>query len=362
MYTYGPKYAAGALTPEDAQKIMGIVTRYEMPLILEYALAFALFKTYAIPSISKLLAATKELKSDESISKRYADTSILISTWVQCPISGYVEATSEKPLQDPRASLAIARVNYLHSRYNIKNDDYLYTLALFMFEPSRWASKYGWRPLSPLESYAMYLFWVEIGNRMGIKDIPDTEEGFKAWVEEYESKHMRPAQTNHDVATYTTNELIYPIPEAFGLKNLARKMSIAVLDENVRVAMMFCAWNVKYFHLPRPSCWVYSQISVPLPQFKEGEEPLMTPGYFQPRPWYKPLPTTWAGWTWNWVLVKLGKYAEMPSEKFEAGGYRLDGMGPLKYEHAGREEVYRMAEKMLGCPVNKAWKVPPKGK
>jgi hypothetical protein len=50
--TYGPKYAAGTLTPEDAQKIIGIVTKYEMPLILEYALSFALFKTYAIVSIN----------------------------------------------------------------------------------------------------------------------------------------------------------------------------------------------------------------------------------------------------------------------------------------------------------------------
>ncbi|KAI3604525.1 hypothetical protein WG66_008128 [Moniliophthora roreri] len=349
-----------------------------MPLVLEYALAFALFKTYGIPSISKILAATKEFKSDETVSKRYADTSILISTWVQCPISGYTTLEGiEKPVQDPRANLAIARVNYLHSQYNIKNDDHLYTLALFMFEPSKWAEKYGWRALSPLESHAMYVLWVEVGKRMGIKDIPESEEAFKAWVEDYEAKNMVPAQTNHDVANYTTDELIYPVPHAFGLKNFARKLSIAALEDNVRVAMMqpeqpkylrifldsllkFTAWQIRYFHLPRPQWNYYGQIKLDLPQFEEGQEPLMTPLYFQPRPWYKPESTWLIGRFWDWFLVKAGKHADVPSKQFKSEGYRLDTMGPLKFENAGREEVYRMAERLSGCPVPGAWRTLPR--
>jgi len=89
---YGPKWnnGKGAITPEEAQEIMAVSTRYDMPMLLNYALAFALFKTYGIvrfsffdsyseanlafqPSISNLLASTKELKSKETVSKRYAD-------------------------------------------------------------------------------------------------------------------------------------------------------------------------------------------------------------------------------------------------------------------------------------------------
>ena len=38
------------MTPEEAQKIMQVSTLYDMPLLLNYSLAFALFKTYGIVS------------------------------------------------------------------------------------------------------------------------------------------------------------------------------------------------------------------------------------------------------------------------------------------------------------------------
>lgn len=47
---YQHKYEAGKLTPEDAQKIMRVSAMYDMPRLLGYSLAFALFKTYGIVS------------------------------------------------------------------------------------------------------------------------------------------------------------------------------------------------------------------------------------------------------------------------------------------------------------------------
>ena len=47
-----------------------------------------------------------------------------IATWVACPISGFLDPnykSSENgpPADDPRAMIALARVNWLHSRYKI---------------------------------------------------------------------------------------------------------------------------------------------------------------------------------------------------------------------------------------------------
>ena len=42
------KYQDGTLTLEEAQCIILLSTTYDMPLLLNYSLAFALFKTYAI--------------------------------------------------------------------------------------------------------------------------------------------------------------------------------------------------------------------------------------------------------------------------------------------------------------------------
>ncbi|KAF5376786.1 hypothetical protein D9757_009463 [Collybiopsis confluens] len=204
---YEHKFLQGErLSPEEAQEIMHTSAMYDMPLLMNYALSFALFKTYAIPSISQILSDTKELKSVEGMSKRYADTELLISTWVFCPISGRSQesplAQSSSPetkrkgeevtvqVDDPRAMIALARVNWLHSKYPITNDDYLYTLGLFIFEPvyvlfsnpQDWTNTYGWRGLSLMESHAFFIFWVEIGRRMGIKDIPESPESFRQWI------------------------------------------------------------------------------------------------------------------------------------------------------------------------------------
>ena len=42
------KYQDGTLTSEETQRIILVSTTSHMPLLLNYSLAFALFKTYAI--------------------------------------------------------------------------------------------------------------------------------------------------------------------------------------------------------------------------------------------------------------------------------------------------------------------------
>jgi hypothetical protein len=80
------------MTPKEAQEILATSYLYEMPGLLNYALSFALFKTYAIvsflnakywmcmadnsvwqPSVSHLLAKTRQLTTTDHVAKRYAD-------------------------------------------------------------------------------------------------------------------------------------------------------------------------------------------------------------------------------------------------------------------------------------------------
>ncbi|KIK56553.1 hypothetical protein GYMLUDRAFT_76081 [Collybiopsis luxurians FD-317 M1] len=387
---YQAKYVRGDLSPEEAQEIIHTSALYDMPMLINYSLSFALFKTYAIPTISKILSDTKELKSAEGVSKRYADTEIMISTWVFCPISGKSQGTSyaqssdlkRTEIDDPRAMIALARVNWLHSKYPITNDDYLYTLGVFIFEPPTWASLYGWRALSPMESQAFYIFWIEIGRRMGIKDIPESREAFKQWIHEYEDKVMVPAQTNHDVATYTTEELLHAVPERFGIKNFARRLTICALEENVRVAMMqpsqpFYLHAIfkavlhsvgliqGYLCLPRSQSNPGGAILVPLDKASYSASTSsatskgptksnlhrMHPKWFQARPWYMPEPTSIFGKFKNQMGLKFGLYDQLPGEGLRSEGYRLEEMGPVRFEKLGNEEAIRNAEKMYGCPI-----------
>ena len=67
------------------------------------------------------------------------DTAVLISEF------------TTYPFDSERHARALARMNWLHSKYNISNDDKLYTLSVFLTVPQRWLDKYEWRPLTDLE-------------------------------------------------------------------------------------------------------------------------------------------------------------------------------------------------------------------
>jgi hypothetical protein len=71
--------------------------------------------------------------------RRYADTGVLLSD-----LTTY-------PFDSERHARALARMNYLHSHYKISNDDFLYTLSVFVTSPQRWIEKWEWRPLTELE-------------------------------------------------------------------------------------------------------------------------------------------------------------------------------------------------------------------
>lgn len=154
------RYSRQGMTTSDAQAILKDLTELEFAKFLGFSIIFALFKTYGIPSVSSLLVATGQLADVETASKRVADTGVLL-----------LEFALNKP-DSERTIQAIARMNYLHARYQksgkITNDNLLYTLSLFALEPSRWVTKYEWRDLTDLELCACGTYWKAMGDAMGI--------------------------------------------------------------------------------------------------------------------------------------------------------------------------------------------------
>lgn len=139
-----------------AHEISSSINNFEFPYLNTVSLEFALFKTYAIPSISVILAATRQFTTD--CLKRAEDTALLLleinegygRNIGRCMRERRVdEAEIENDRQ--RSAAAVERVNFLHSHYNIKQGDYLYTLALFILEPPSWIGRFEWRPLTELE-------------------------------------------------------------------------------------------------------------------------------------------------------------------------------------------------------------------
>ena len=162
---------------DDHQRIVHLMTCYEFPFDITRALEMALFRTFAVPSVSALLASTGELF--ERPQKRYDDTDLLVSFLME---DGYDSEAGKR---------ALRRMNSIHHRFDISNDDYLYVLSTFIYEPIRWIERYGWRPLHPNERLAMFHCWRAIGSRMAIRDIPEDYDDFERWSRAFEREHFR---------------------------------------------------------------------------------------------------------------------------------------------------------------------------
>ncbi|MFD0019962.1 oxygenase MpaB family protein [Streptomyces sp. NPDC058382] len=212
------------LDPErDFLEIYRITATYEFPWDMTRALELALYRTYAVPSIGRLLAETAELTTRSQ--KRYDDTALLL------------DAVVEHGFDSDPGRAAIRRINRMHSSYDISNDDMRYVLCTFVITPKRWLDAYGWRRLSPHELRACAAYYRTLGAHMGIKDLPRTYEDFERTLDDYESEHFgwdEGARAVSD-ATLALMASWYPGP----LARVARGASLALLDDSLLRAFRY---------------------------------------------------------------------------------------------------------------------------
>ena len=217
-----------SLNPKnDAWEIVQLSVFYEFPWDFNRALELALYKTFAVPSIAKILHNSKEF--EKHAQKRYDDTDLILSEIIE---NGFNE----------RGQKMIEQLNWIHSNYPISNEDYLYVLSTFVFDSADWINKYGYRKLVKNEELAGFYVWKEIGEKMHIKDIPDTIEAFKIYHDEYEAKHFQFSEANVKVARATEDLMLgWFMPSQ--LFDVARPFLHAVMQPHL----------LKAFHYEEPN-------------------------------------------------------------------------------------------------------------
>ena len=108
-----------------------------------------LIKTFAIPSISRLLAGTGEFRRNTE--RRSEDVDLLV-----------MEFLEHNPLDSSRARLALRRMNAIHAKYKgkISNEDYVYVLCVFACQSIMWIDRYAWSNVHPIERQAVSMVHV----------------------------------------------------------------------------------------------------------------------------------------------------------------------------------------------------------
>ncbi|AZM51562.1 DUF2236 domain-containing protein [Streptomyces sp. WAC 01529] len=204
------------LDPEkDFLEIYRLTATFEFPWDYTRALELALYRTYAVPSIGRLLADTAELT--DRTQKRYDDTALLL------------DAVVEHGFGSDEGRTAIRRINQMHRSYDISNDDMRYVLCTFVVMPKRWIDSYGWRRLSRHEMAAGAAYYRTLGQHMGIKEIPRTYEEFENCLDGYEEANFGWDQGARKVSDATLDLMAswYPRP----LAPVVRSATLALLDE-----------------------------------------------------------------------------------------------------------------------------------
>ena len=209
---------------KDHFRISYLAGFHEFPWESTRSLEFALFRTYAVASVGRLLNATGEFT--QRTQKRYDDTDLMLSEILE---HGYDSEWGER---------AISQMNAVHGRFRISNEDFLYVLSTFVYEPQRFIDRFGYRKLTPTEKQGRFIMWREIGKRMKIEGIPETDETFEQFNRDYEAKHFTFHEGARRVADSTLNLFLGWYLPRFLWKPF-RPFMLAIMDDPLLEAFRY---------------------------------------------------------------------------------------------------------------------------
>ena len=212
------KRRIAALDPEtDYHEIFKHMATQDLGWEHRFGLSFAFYRIFAVPRMAKLLAHTGHIEARPI--KRMYDTGLLM-----------YDLSYHGP-EHPRGREVIRKLNTMHRRWEIANEDYLYVLASLVVVPVRFMDEYGWRHPTAKEREANLAFYCRVGELMAIQDVPSTMQDFERYFDAYEAQHLAPSDDGRRLmnATKPVAEDWFPGP----LTILADPLTRVLLGERI---------------------------------------------------------------------------------------------------------------------------------
>lgn len=203
----------------DHHAIYRTTALVEFPFDTRLGLALAFWRTFGVPSIARTLHSSGE--TTHRTARRADDTKILMYTLI------------DKGLEHGDGRAAVRRINQLHRRFAITNDEHRYVLGTFIFAGLRFLDRYGWRELCCHERSATYHFYARLGQLMGIADIPGSLDEYAEFYDAFEREHFRESGEALELMA-ATKGILSELPGP--LAPLGRSLVDGLLDPPLRAA------------------------------------------------------------------------------------------------------------------------------
>lgn len=127
---------------------------------------------------------------------------------------------------------SIVRLNAIHSRFPITNEQYLYTLATLVVLPDEVYARISAPQRPDFERKAMVKFWQQVGREMNLVAIPEDYQAFEKYYADYEASRFAKSEAGQVCAEYLLTDFVqrwFPNNESKG-----RRMLLSLFDERLK--------------------------------------------------------------------------------------------------------------------------------
>jgi hypothetical protein len=230
---YAVRRRIAALDPvadnEEAARLTFEVL-YGDPIAVHAAYLVGFSRQVAVPSIARVVYRGGGGENLRDVARRTEDSLTLFGEFFRF---GY---------SSPRGRAAIARMEQIHKRFTITDEQKRYTLATLIFEGERIGRQLGFNPFTASQREASWRFWCGVAEQMPLGGLPPTAGELWRWMLEYEREQWRYTDDGRRIVArffedWTTRW--FPRPA----RGLGRQLLLALMDEDLRAV----------FHLEEPS-------------------------------------------------------------------------------------------------------------
>ena len=197
---------------------------YGDPIAVHAAYLIGFSRQVAVPEIASVIYQGGGGANLRDVARRSDDTLTLFGAFLKWGPSS------------SRGRAAIARMERIHDRFAITDEQKRYTLATLIFETERIGQQVGIDPLSASQQQAIWLFWCRVAEQMPLDGLPADAAAFRRWMLEYERENWRYSDQAREVVDeffVDWTRRWFPRPA----RPLGRQVLLAMMDGDLRAAL-----------------------------------------------------------------------------------------------------------------------------